>query len=72
MANTTWTPPFHGVTHGNVQGKRSYATVSDYDTFAELSLWFYGCGLRPIKQTHDTAQQAREAAEAWLADPTRV
>jgi hypothetical protein len=66
--STTWTAPYHGVSHSSTPGKKSYATVTDHGSFADLSMWFPGCGFSPTKQQHDSVEQAKQAAEAWLRD----
>ena len=65
---SNWTKPYHGVQHSGDFGSRNYwATVCDYEGFAELHCYFPGCGFKPIQSTHDTAEQARAAGDAWLA-----
>ncbi len=62
-----WTKPYYGVQHLNADGKKSRASVTDYGTFAESHFWYPGCAFSPIEKHHDNAEQARAAAEAWLA-----
>lgn len=63
---TTWTTPYYGVSHLEGQNKRYRVTIEDRGTFADLSLWFPGCGFSPIHQQHDSAEAARAAGEEWL------
>lgn len=67
QAKKAWTKPFHGVQHHDGHRKDVWTTVTDRGTWAELSCYFPGCGFRPIQSTHDSAEQARAAAESWLA-----
>lgn len=64
----TWTTPFYGVTHlGNHRDAKSWVTVYDCGTFAQLSCWYPGCGFSPLATKHATAAAAQAAGEAWLA-----
>lgn len=61
----TWTTPYCGVQH---LGSGPYrVSVTDHDTFADLSCWYPGCGFNPVRSQHDTIEDARAAGEKWLA-----
>lgn len=63
-----WTKPFHGVQHlGDPSKGKSWVTVNDYGTFAELLCWFPGCQFGPLQSQHDSAEAARAEGEKWLA-----
>lgn len=64
-----WTRPFHGVSHGQVNGKKSYATVVEHGSFVELKRWFPGCGFSPTETHHATVDEAKAVAEKWLNTP---
>lgn len=65
--NITWSRPYYGVTHCQAEGKRSYATITDRGSFADLSLNVYGGRpFHPITEQHDTVEQAKASAEKWL------
>jgi hypothetical protein len=65
--NTTWSKPYHGVMHSQTNGKRSYATITDRGSFADLALNAYGGRpFHPITEQHDTIEQAKASAEKWL------
>lgn len=61
----TWTKPHHGVTHYGEPIDGYWATVIDWEKFAELSKWFPGCGFSPIHETYDTVSEAKAAGELW-------
>lgn len=62
----TWSEPFHGVTHSSTPSRKSYATIVDRGSFAELSLYYPGCGFRPTKAQHDNVADAKVEALLWL------
>lgn len=63
---TTWSTPFHGVTHSSTPGKKSFATITDRGSFADLSLNYPGCNFNPIKSQHTDVAAAKAAALLWL------
>lgn len=65
--SANWTKPYYGVQHLGRATDGYWLTVSDYGSFAELLKWFPGCKLSPMEETHDTAEAARGAGEAWLS-----
>lgn len=69
MANNTaaWSTPFHGVTHLNGKAREWWATVTDRGEFADMSLYYPGCGFNPIKSIHESADEAKTIAEQWLS-----
>jgi hypothetical protein len=66
MIRHQWTAPYFGVQHLNMHGKKSRVSVCDYGTFAEVHLWFPGCGFSPINRHHDSAELARADGEKWI------
>lgn len=68
-----WTEPFHGVQHlGEYSMKQPWVTVSDHGTFAELSMWFPGCGFSPHRKTCNNAEEARRKGERWLSNQKKL
>lgn len=67
---STWTKPFHGVTH--LGDKPSRVSVTDRGTWAELMCWYPGCGFSPLRSHHDSAEIAKTLGEQWLVQQTRV
>jgi hypothetical protein len=66
---TTWTAPFHGVTHlGTCSPAVKWVTVVDYGPFATLLLWFPGCRFDPSERTCDTVEDAKKRGERWLRE----
>jgi hypothetical protein len=61
-----WSRPYYGVTHGTLEGKKSYVTVVDRKTWAELQRWFPGCGFSPTTTHHTSAEVAKQKGERWL------
>ena len=63
----TWTKPYCGVQHTEKTNRGRRCSVQDNNRWARLLMWFEGCGFSPRTSDHDTAEQAREAGEKWLA-----
>ena len=62
-----WTKPYYGVTHCGYFSLRSYwCTVTDRNSFVELSKFYPGCGFHPHESTHETVEEAKNEAEKWL------
>lgn len=64
--STTWTLPFHGVSHSRTEGKKAYGTITERGSWVELTLWYPGCGFNPAKQPHDSVVDARLAYNEWI------
>ena len=64
-----WTRSFFGVQHAVASKNPQYrATVTEYsEGMAELQKWWPGCGFTPTTEPYSTADEARAAGEAWLA-----
>jgi hypothetical protein len=63
-----WTKPYHGVQHlGRIADAR-WATVVAWDSYAELTCWYRGCGFVSVPlHMFDTVEEARTAGEQWVA-----
>ncbi len=68
-APATWTQPYYGIQHLGRPSDRRWATVSEMESgMATLVCWYLGCGfIEPQETTHDTAEEARSAGEAWVS-----
>lgn len=64
--STTWSAPYHGVSHSQTAGKKSYGTTQQRGDWIELILWFPGCGYDPIRQNHDSITDAQLAYNEWI------
>jgi hypothetical protein len=64
----TWTAPYYGVQHTQTFAHGCRCSVQNNGPWAELHMWFEGCGFSPKTSHHDTVREAREAGEKWLAD----
>lgn len=63
-----WTAPHFGVQHLESASKRYRATVSAYPGgLALVSLWVPGCGFSPEKHEFNSAAEARDFGERWIA-----
>jgi len=62
-----WTKPYFGVQHTPTDSFGRYCTVQAGPGGATLSLWLKGCGFRAPELHFNTAEDARAAAEAWMA-----
>lgn len=69
MQGVTWTAPYFGLQHTQKDKYGRRCSVQDYKQWAELHMWFEGCGLSPRTSHHDTVEEARAAGEKWLRDP---
>lgn len=76
---TTWSAPFHGVSH--LEGLRPgfQVTVCDYDVMAECQVFTPGNGFSANVSKHPTAQQAMAAGvqaadslNAWADGVRRI
>lgn len=67
-----WTKPFHGLQHYIQRGSYArWATVEDMKSFAMMRGWFEGCGFTPRQSRHDSVEDARAAAEAFVNECRR-
>ena len=68
MQGATWTAPYFGVQHTQKDKHGRRCSVQDNKQWAELHMWFEGCGFNPRTSHYDTVEEAREAGEKWLRD----
>lgn len=63
MSSNKWSAPFHGVQHLSGMKRGFQVTVTDYDSFAECSVFVPGCEFNATDSNHDTLAQAQAHGE---------
>lgn len=63
-----WSAPFHGVQHLLGTGGGLRVTVTDYDSFADLTVSTPGRHYQPETSQHETVAAAIEAGERRAAE----
>lgn len=61
-----WSKPYCGVSHLGEIADLRWATITQWDSFVELTRWLKGS--RPIESTFDTLAEAKAAGEGWVAE----
>ena len=67
-ATTRWTTPYFGLQHTEKDTRGRRCSVQSNGPWAELQMWFLGCGFNPMVSAHDTPDEARAAGEKWLRE----
>ena len=65
---TAWTTPYYGVQHTAKDAAGRWCSINDNGEWAELKRWYPGCQFHPERTAHDSAAEARNIGERWLAD----
>lgn len=62
----TWSEPYHGVTHLSAAGKKSYATVEAFASFARATFNAFPIRGSSVVKEFPSLAEAKAACEAWI------